>query len=92
MKKIFTLLAVAMMSLAMVSCGGGQTPLEKAEDLVEQMEKALQDKDAEALKEIAAEVEALEIDEDTLTEEEQQKLEELGQRILAVMFGSMGLE
>lgn len=91
MKKVFTILAVAMMSLAMVSCGGEKSPLDKAEALVEKMEKAAENKDVEALEALYEELEAIEIDEDALSEEEQEQLQALGMRVMGIMFATMGM-
>ncbi|MBP3439966.1 MAG: hypothetical protein J6K24_01775 [Tidjanibacter sp.] len=92
MKKIFTILAVAAMSLAMVSCGGAKSPVDRYEAIVVDMEKAVENKDAEAVKAAYMEMEELQealkaegIEESSLSEEEQAELKQLGERLLVAL-------
>jgi hypothetical protein len=75
MKKLFTIAAVAMFSLAMVACGGSSNAeknVDKGKKLVDQAYKALMAGDYEKVSDLEEEMDKLEKE---LTKEEKAELE-----------------
>jgi hypothetical protein len=70
MKKLFTLVAVAMFSLAMVACSSN---VDKGKKLIDGMMEAVENEDYAKMMEIAAEMEKLEAE---LTDEEIEQIED----------------
>lgn len=99
MKKFLTLMMLFAMSLALVSCGGEtKSPVERYEAVVMEMERALEKRDGEALEKAFMKLEGLVeefreegVDEAAMSQEEQAKLAELGERVFLILAAGAGL-
>lgn len=81
MKKLFTIVAVAMFALAMVSCASN---VDKAKGLVDDFIEAIKAEDEAKVEEIAKEMEALDKE---LTEEERAEIDEYAESKMGELFG-----